>query len=61
MRNFILIAIAENIEPQTVAFSIDGLLQFMFEQLVLAVIDHAFKDGILHSCSVSNALLGNLS
>lgn len=61
VRNLVFIAIAEHIEPQTIAGRINALFQFVLEQFVLAVIQHTFEHGILHPRSMSNAFLGNVS
>lgn len=59
--DLIIIIVAQNIETQAIAIGIDALFQFMLKQLKLTVIEYAFEYGILHSRSVRNALLGNVS
>lgn len=59
MCHFVLIAVAEDVEPKAVAIGVDRLFQFVFEELVLTVVEHAFEDGVLHSRPMGDTLLGH--
>ena len=61
MVHLCLIVISQIVKPQAVLFFINNICQYGFEKDTLSIIQHTFKNRILHTASIVDTLLGHLA
>ena len=58
--NFILVFLAQIINPQAVTLRVYNLAKLILQAAALGHVQQALKDRVLHPLSIVNTLLGNL-